>query len=141
MPFSRPSVSPEMEEEEIAFDELEDLLEDREMSAAVGWAIQLRSLLLCKEKVREMRGVVRGSFDGRLGQNWAFLLICAEQVCIFISSNMPQYTMCLFCSCSLRQGLKMTFCVSSSLCDNKGYQMLTRMTQLGMKLQRSYFRH
>ena len=89
VPFAKPSVAPASEEEEMAFDELEDILEDREMSAAVGWAIELRSLLLCKDQVREMRVLLRGSIDGRLTQNWAFLLICAKEVRLH-TNNMPE---------------------------------------------------
>ena len=35
---------PESEEEEDAFDELEDLVSTNRLSAAVGWAIQLRNV-------------------------------------------------------------------------------------------------
>ena len=93
-------MAPESEEEEMAFDELEDVLGDHEMSAAVGWAIQQRSMLLCKYQVREMRGLLRGSFDGRLAQNWAFLLLCAKQVRLYTYYCMPQYTFVCPFSCS-----------------------------------------
>lgn len=80
VPFTKPTVDPETDEEHLAFDELEDILEDHEMSMAIGWAIQLRSLLMCKDEVRRARSLLRGSFQGRSAHNWLLLLLCAQQV-------------------------------------------------------------
>ena len=70
----------------MAFDELDDILGDHDMSASVGWAIKLRTRLMSKDEVREMRALLLGFFKGRSTQNWAFLLICAKQVRILVYS-------------------------------------------------------
>ena len=43
MPFKKPEVAPLTAEEYSAFDELDDVLQDHELSRAVGWAIQLKA--------------------------------------------------------------------------------------------------
>ena len=80
MPFTKPSVIPESDEEQMAFDELDDIIGDHEPSTAIGWAINLRALLKCKDEIRDMKTKLRGPFQGRSTQNWALLLICAKQV-------------------------------------------------------------
>ena len=79
-PFTKLSVAPESDDDQIAFDELEDIREDHELSSIVGWAIKIRALLMSKEEVRDMRALFKGSLQGRSAQNWAFLLSCAKQV-------------------------------------------------------------
>ena len=59
---------------------VEDVLEDQELSSAIGWAIQLKSLLVCKEEVRLVKVLLRDSFQGRSAHNWSLLLLCAKQV-------------------------------------------------------------
>ena len=72
---------PESEEEEDAFDELEDLVSTNRLSAAVGWAIQLRKeVLLNGDQIRELKRELYGSFRGRSAMNWAILLFFAEKV-------------------------------------------------------------
>lgn len=80
IPFTKPAVAPVTEDEHLAFDELEDVLEDQELSSAIGWAIQLKSLLVCKEEVRLVKVLLRDSFQGRSAHNWSLLLLCAKQV-------------------------------------------------------------
>ena len=57
MPFTKPSVAPESEEEQIAFDEVENIHveRDRGMSATIGWVIKLRALLLSNAEVRDLK--------------------------------------------------------------------------------------
>ena len=72
---------PESEEEEDAFDELKDLVSTNRLSAAVGWAIQLRKeVLLNGDQIRELKRELYGSFRGRSAMNWAILLFFAEKV-------------------------------------------------------------
>lgn len=80
MPFNKPSVAPQSEDEQTAFDELDDIIEEREISACVGWAVKLKKSLICKDEVREMRSLITGSFTGRSAHNWALLLLCTKQV-------------------------------------------------------------
>ena len=80
------------------FDELEDAPADHELSAAVGWAIQLKSKLLDKEEVRRVRALLAGTFQGRSAHNWSLLVLCAEQVFF------PQLCIHLYCN---------LFCVAS----------------------------
>ena len=80
VPFNKPCVAPESEDDQKAFDEVDDLIGEHEMSTCVGWAIQLKKVLMCKEAVREMRASLLRVFLGRSTQNWALLLICAKQV-------------------------------------------------------------
>lgn len=80
MPFKTPKVAPISEEQQEAYDELDDLLDDRKPSSAIGWAIRQQSLLSSKEPVRCMKKLLHGSFVGRSRQNWALLTLCAQEV-------------------------------------------------------------
>ena len=81
IPFEQPPVCPESEEEEGAFDDLEDLVRNNRLSAAVGWAVQLRKELLVNgDRIRELKRELYGSFRGRSAMNWAILLFFAEKV-------------------------------------------------------------
>ena len=55
MPFKKPEVAPATEEEYAAFDELDDVLQDYELSRAVGWVVQLKKVLSDKQEVRHVR--------------------------------------------------------------------------------------
>ena len=69
---------PESEEEE---DALEDLVSTNRLSAAVGWAIQLRKgVLLNGDWIRELKRELYGSFRSRSAMNWAILQFFAEKV-------------------------------------------------------------
>ena len=81
IPFEQPPVCSESEEEEDAFDELEDLVSTNRLSAAVRWAIQLRKeVLLNGDQIRELKRELYGSFRSRSAMNWAILLFFAEKV-------------------------------------------------------------
>ena len=81
IPFEQPTICPESDEEEDAFDELEDLVSSNRLSAAVGWAIQLRKeVLLNGDRIRGLKRELYGSFQGRSAMNWALLLFIAEKV-------------------------------------------------------------
>ena len=64
-PFNKPCVAPESEDDQIVFDEVDDIIGENEMSTCVGWAIKLKKVLICKEEVREMRASLLGAFRGR----------------------------------------------------------------------------
>ena len=56
IPFEQPTICPESDEEEDAFDELEDLVSSNRLSVAVGWAIQLRKeVLLNGDRIRGLK--------------------------------------------------------------------------------------
>ena len=81
IPFEQPTECPESDEEEDAFDELEGLVSSNRLSAAVGWAIQLRrEVLLNGDRIRGLKRELYGSFQGRSAMNWALLLFVAEKV-------------------------------------------------------------
>ena len=52
MPFKKPAVTPEMDEQQDAFDQLDDILGEGTPSSAVGWAIKQQSVLGSKEEIR-----------------------------------------------------------------------------------------
>ena len=69
------------EEQQLAFDELDDLLDDGKLSSCIGWTIKQQAILMDKEEVRKMKKELQGStFQGRSRGNWALLTICAKQV-------------------------------------------------------------
>ena len=80
MPFKKPAVTPEMDEQQDAFDQLDDILGEGTPSSAVGWAIKQQSVLGSKEEIRATKRLLWGSFLGRSAHNWALLTICAKQV-------------------------------------------------------------
>ena len=80
VPFSKPTVAPQNEEQQEAFDELDEMLEGKNPSNAVCWAIQQGNILVDKAELQEMRRLLKGVFKGRSQRNWALLTICAKQV-------------------------------------------------------------
>ncbi len=59
---------------------VDDILEDRKPSSAMGWAFQQQALLTTKEEIWQMKRRLQGAFQGRSRQNWALLTIFAEKV-------------------------------------------------------------
>ena len=80
VPFPKPTVAPQNEEQQEAFDELEEMLEEKNPSNAVCWAIQQGHILVDKAELQEMRRLLKGFFKGRAQRNWALLTISAKQV-------------------------------------------------------------
>ena len=79
--MSLPTITPQTEEQQVTFDELDDLLDDGKLSSAIGWAIEQHSVLSDKQEVRLMKKQLQGSsFQGRSRGNWALLTITAKQV-------------------------------------------------------------
>ena len=76
VPFSKPSIAPSTDQEQEAFEELEDMLSEGTLSSVCGWAISLEKVLVNKEKVREMKSVVREHLEGRFASNWTLLAVC-----------------------------------------------------------------
>ena len=86
VPFTMPTVSPQNEEQQEAFDTLDDILEDKQPSAAVCWAIQQHAVVTQKHEIRQMKQSLQGSFKGRAQRNWALLTLCGKQVCTLVNS-------------------------------------------------------
>ena len=74
IPFTKPSVAPTTEEEHLAFDELEDALDDHDLSKAIAWAIWFKSVLEDKEEIQCIRSLLTGVFQGQSANNWSLLL-------------------------------------------------------------------
>ena len=75
-----PTVAPKNEEQQLAFDALDDCLEEKMPSQAVCWAITQQQILTDKNELQKMRQSLQGAFRGRSLRNWTLLTICAEQV-------------------------------------------------------------
>ena len=84
MPFSKPSIAPSNDQEQEAYEELEDMLCEGTLSSVFGWAISLEKVLTNREKIREMKSVVREHFEGRFASNWTLLAICIKLVCTHV---------------------------------------------------------
>lgn len=95
VPFRIPSITPETEEQQSAFDALEDMLDDHRPSSAIGWAISQRDELRNKAAIREMKALLKGPFQGRTTGNWALVLVCTKQVSIILHSHF----LFLLCAC------------------------------------------
>ena len=80
-PFRSPVVAPSSEEEQDAFDELEDMFSEGSLSAACGWVIKVGKILHDRCTVREMAARFRPHFPGRQATNWALLGVCVKEVC------------------------------------------------------------
>lgn len=80
IPFTKPSISPTTEEQQLKFDELEDMLVGGELSSLCGWVIKQIAVLEDKEQFKEMRKTLRPFFQGRSVLNWTFVAICLKQV-------------------------------------------------------------
>ena len=48
VPFMYPTVAPESDQEQTAYDRIDEMLSTGEISRAVGWAIKQRSSMACK---------------------------------------------------------------------------------------------
>lgn len=103
-----------------SFDELEDVLEDQELSSAIGWAIQLKILLVCKEEVRHVKALLTGSFQGCSAVNWSLLVLCGKQV------KLKLFRVITFYSCLWKHDLK-TYLESLSKAKEKGQSQQPRM--------------
>ena len=68
-PFKSPAVAPSTEEEQDAFDELDDMLMEGSLPAACEWVIKVGQSLHCRQTVREMAARSRSHFSGRKQAN------------------------------------------------------------------------
>lgn len=84
IPFTKPSIAPTTEEQQEAFDELDDILIGGELSSVCGWAIKQKVSLEDKEKFKAMKLTLRPHFQGRSVLNWAYLAICLKEVSILL---------------------------------------------------------
>lgn len=88
VPFKGPSTAPTTEAEQDSYDELDTLILDGTMSAAIGWVIRVGSLLQDRSEIRDMTRRFRPYYSGRKAINWALLGICVKQVlltiCVFV---------------------------------------------------------
>ena len=79
-PFKTPAVSPTTDEEQDAFDELDDMLCEGSLSSSCGWVVKVGRRLHDRPTVREMAARFRSHFPGRQAINWALLGVCVKEV-------------------------------------------------------------
>lgn len=79
-PFKSPAIAPSSEEEQDAFDELDDILTEGSLSAACGWVVRLGQCLHNRGIVMEMCTLLRPHFPGRQAMNWALVAVCVKEV-------------------------------------------------------------
>lgn len=84
IPFKKPSIAPTTEDQQTAFDELDDILMSGELSSVCGWAIKQREILEEKDKFKAMKAILRPHFEGRSVLNWAYIGICLKEVIVFL---------------------------------------------------------
>ncbi len=81
--YNLPGIGPSNEDEEHDRMELETLINSGEMSVLIGWAIEqgesLKSTEILKE-LQQLKGVLRGVFEGRCCQNWALVMLFLKRV-------------------------------------------------------------
>lgn len=79
-PFKSPAVAPSNEEEQGAFDELDDTLNKGILSAVCGLVVKVGKSLHDRSMVREMAARFSPHFPGRQAINWALLGVCVKEV-------------------------------------------------------------
>lgn len=79
-PFLKPSIASIPDEQQQAYEELEDMLTEGMLSSVCGWAIKQEEMLLKQAEVKHMKALLRLHFQGRSATNWTFLAICLKQV-------------------------------------------------------------
>ena len=55
------------EEQQLVFDELDDILHDGRLSSCIGWAIQQHALISDKQEVRQISVFIPRKESGKLG--------------------------------------------------------------------------
>ena len=80
IPFVKPSVDPETEEEHDAYDDIEEILQTNVLSSLIGWVITLGNILRDKGVIKSVKDDLRRHFKGRGLTNWSLLLTCTRQV-------------------------------------------------------------
>ena len=84
--FDSPTVAPDNDIEQNSFDRLDEIINESELSTAIGWAISLRNQFVSGMSViKGIRGQLRKEslFKGRRATNWSILLFFVKQVCIY----------------------------------------------------------
>ena len=79
IPFKKPSIAPNNDEEQDSFDELDEMLLNGDLSSTCGWAIQVKTVLEDREHFKLIKKGLR-SFEGRSVLNWTYLLMCLKEV-------------------------------------------------------------
>lgn len=85
--FSKPSIAPVSDEQQDAFDELDDMICGGVLSSVIGWAIQMGKKLNNKDKLKKIKGILRPHFHGRAILNWSLVALCLEEV--HVKYNLP----------------------------------------------------
>ena len=80
VPFLTPTVAPQNEVQQEAFDALDEILEEKSPSRAVCWAIKQHKIITDKKELQEVRQLLQGAYKGRALRNWTLVTICAKQV-------------------------------------------------------------
>jgi len=92
-----PTVAPELDYEEDAFAELEDLLSSGSTSSTIGWAIKVgENLDEKREEIRSFEEKLKGIFSGRHCKNWGILLYFLGKVSTSVSTHMGMYCTSLY---------------------------------------------
>ena len=106
VPFAYPTVAPESDQEQEAYDRIDEMLSTGQISQAIGWAIKQRQTFLDgMEEVKELRSIIRSSVKGRAATNWAVLLFFCEtgeyggvtMQCTYHEVYYMYCHVCLFC--------------------------------------------
>ena len=83
--FDNPTVAPDSDIEQNSFDRLDEIINESELSTAIGWAISLRNQFVSGMSViKGIRGQLREKliFKGRRATTWSILLFFVKLVCI-----------------------------------------------------------
>lgn len=83
IPFSKPSIAPESEDQEEAFEIVDELIDNQQLSQAVGWIISLSEAVNSKQQLKEMKEKLRDSFKGRCLMNWSLVALTTTKVNLF----------------------------------------------------------
>ena len=80
MPFTKPSITPESDDQVDAFDDLEEMIEAKRLSVAVGWIISMNRKVHDKPALQEVKRSLKSAFTGRTLDNWTTVALCTYEV-------------------------------------------------------------
>lgn len=80
LPFSKPWIAATTDEQQDAFETIDEMMEGHLLSQAIGWIIKQKKVLGDKEELRGMKRKLRSAFQGRSLSNWALVALSTEKV-------------------------------------------------------------
>ncbi len=80
VPFVKPSTAPVTDEQQDAYNKMDDMIDEGVLSSVCGWAIRQRQIVANKEKLKARKSHLRHHFKGRSVLNWTLVAVCLEQV-------------------------------------------------------------